>query len=79
MPILNMKIRHRIARFLVTLGLAAAPFAGVAAEDKTDGALMKPVKSILDNHLAIQKELANDSLKGVDEHRSVKRNGFTGS
>jgi uncharacterized protein DUF3347 len=33
--------------------------------------MMAPVKSVYDNYLAIQKELAKDSLKGVDEHASA--------
>jgi hypothetical protein len=32
-----------------------------------DDPLMEPVKSVLDHYLAIQKELAKDSIKGVDE------------
>ena len=43
-----------------------------------DGALMEPVKSILDNYLAIQKELAKDSLKGVDQHANAIAKGVRG-
>ena len=32
---------------------------------------MEPVKSVLDHYLAIQKELAKDSIKGVDEHATA--------
>jgi len=32
---------------------------------------MEPVKSVLDHYLAIQKELAKDSTKGVDEHATA--------
>ena len=32
---------------------------------------MQPVKSVLDDYLNIQAELAKDSLKGVDEHASA--------
>ena len=34
-------------------------------------ALMEPVKSVLEHYLKIQTELANDSLKGVDEHANA--------
>jgi Cu(I)/Ag(I) efflux system membrane fusion protein len=32
-----------------------------------DSALMEPVKSVLDHYLTIQTNLANDSIKGVDQ------------
>ena len=34
-------------------------------------ALMEPVKSVYDHYLAIQTELAKDSIKGVDEHANA--------
>jgi Cu(I)/Ag(I) efflux system membrane fusion protein len=55
----------------VTVGLVAGTLSSVAAEEKADGALMEPVKSVYDNYMAIQKELAKDSLKGVSEHASA--------
>ncbi len=68
-----MKLLKDTARFFLALALGAAPFAALAAEDKKmdDSALMQPVKSVLDDYLNIQAELAKDSLKGVDEHASA--------
>jgi hypothetical protein len=36
-----------------------------------DSALAEPVKSVLAHYLAIQTNLANDSIKGLDEHASA--------
>ena len=68
-----MKLLKETARFFLALALGAAPFAALSAEDKKmdDSALMQPVKSVLDDYLKIQAELAKDSLKGVDEHASA--------
>lgn len=57
-------------RLLFALALLAAPVAAFAADTKND-ALMEPVKSVLDNYLAIQKELTKDSIKGVDQHAAA--------
>jgi len=40
-------------------------------DDKKAGALMEPVKTVYDNYLKIQAELAKDSIKGVDEHANA--------
>jgi len=59
-----MKITSIAGTFLVAIGL---PFtASVRAADNP--ALMEPVKSVLDHYLAIQTELAMDSVKGLNEH-----------
>src|SRR5882724_11391174 len=63
-----MKLLTKTARFLLTAGLLALPLAGSAAEEK---ALMEPVKSVYDHYLAIQTELAKDSIKGLDEHANA--------
>jgi Cu(I)/Ag(I) efflux system membrane fusion protein len=39
--------------------------AGASGSAGTNSALMEPVKSVYDHYLAIQKDLANDSLTGV--------------
>lgn len=67
-----MKLRNVVERFLLALIVTAIPLVGFGADEKnTDSALMEPVKSVLDNYLAIQKEMAKDSLKGVAQHSSV--------
>jgi Cu(I)/Ag(I) efflux system membrane fusion protein len=67
-----MKLPQITARLFLALAVIAAPLASFAAEDKKmDDPLMEPVKSVYDNYLAIQKELAKDSLKGVDEHAAA--------
>lgn len=63
-----MKLFTITTRFLLTAALIALPLIGSAAEEK---ALMQPVKSVLDHYLAVQTELAKDSLKGVDEHANA--------
>src|SRR3989475_13040433 len=66
-----MKLIKSITRLLVTSALMAVPFVGFSAEHKGGDALMEPVKSVLDHYLAIQKDLAKDSMKGVDEHANA--------
>ena len=63
-----MKSWNNAARLLGIVALLAGPLAGVAVEDKmADPALMEPAKSVYDHYLAVQRELAKDSLKGVGE------------
>ena len=60
------------ALLFLALAVVAIPVRSFAAEDKKmDDALMEPVKSVLDHYLAIQKELAKDSIQGVGEHASA--------
>jgi Cu(I)/Ag(I) efflux system membrane fusion protein len=67
-----MKLFKNTACFLIALAVTTAPLAGFSAESKKgDDALMEPVKSVLDHYLAIQKELAKDSIKGVGEHAAA--------
>ena len=63
-----MKLFSQNMHSFVAAVLFALPLAGFAAEEK---ALMQPVKSVLDQYLMIQTELAKDSLKGVDEHANA--------
>src|SRR5438876_12397168 len=63
-----MKLFSQNMHSFVAAALFALPLAGFAAEEK---ALMQPVKSVLDQYLMIQTELAKDSLKGVDEHANA--------
>src|SRR5260221_4796364 len=67
-----MKWLTNTARLFLALVVTAAPLAAISAEDKkADDALMEPVKSVLDQYLKIQGELAKDSIKGVDEHAAA--------
>ncbi|SRR5258706_964606 len=66
-----MKSIKYTARLLLALAVIGAPLGGFSAEEKKMDALMEPVKSVLDHYLAIQKELAKDSTKGVDEHANA--------
>src|SRR5438552_2285011 len=66
-----MKLMKDTARALVAIAMLAVPFAGFSAENKKGDALMEPAKSVLDHYLAIQKDLAKDSIKGVDEHANA--------
>ena len=60
------------ARLFLALTVFAVPRANSLAEEKKmDDALMEPVKSVLNHYLAIQNELAKDSIKGVDEHANA--------
>jgi hypothetical protein len=64
-----MKLLQNTVGLFLALGVVAAPLAGFAAEDKkANDSLMEPVKSVLDHYVAIQTELARDSIKGVDEN-----------
>ena len=56
---------------LASLALALLAAAGLLCQTAVraaDAALMEPVKSVLDHYLTIQTNLANDSIKGLDEH-----------
>lgn len=67
-----MILWNNTAWFLATVAVIATPLAGRAAEEKIAApALMEPVKSVYVHYLAIQKELAKDALKGVDEHANA--------
>jgi Cu(I)/Ag(I) efflux system membrane fusion protein len=64
-----MKTKKNVVRLFLAISLMATSVAGFCAENKKmDDALMEPVKSVYEHYLAIQKELAKDSLKGVDNH-----------
>jgi hypothetical protein len=66
-----MKLLKYASRFLLALAVAALPFAAISAEEKKADPLMEPVKSVLDDYLKIQDELAKDSVKGVNENASA--------
>src|SRR6266850_8320646 len=66
-----MKLTNYTTRLFLALTVIAVPLATFSAEEKKMDALMEPVKSVYDHYLAIQKELAKDSIKGVDEHASA--------
>src|SRR6266849_3507383 len=67
-----MKLLKNSARLFLALAVIATPLAAISAEDKkADGALMEPVKSVLDHYLTIQTELTKDSVKGLDEHANA--------
>ena|SRR5690242_11122649 len=66
-----MKLIKDTLLTFAALALLVAPLAAYSADDKKMDPLMEPVKSVLDNYLAIQKELTKDSIKGVDEHATA--------
>jgi hypothetical protein len=66
-----MKFVKHTAHLFLALAILAVPVASFSAEEKEMDALMEPVKSVYDHYLAIQNELAKDSIKGVDEHASA--------
>ena len=66
-----MKLLKNSVRWFLAVAVLTAPLVSFSADDKKMDALMEPVKSVLDHYLAIQKELAKDSIKGVDEHATA--------
>src|SRR6266576_2862294 len=62
-----MKLTSFAITFTAAIGLLFIQTARAA----DDPALMEPVKSVYDHYLAIQTELAKDSIKGVNEHASA--------
>lgn len=68
-----MKLLTQAARLQLALVLLAAPMAAFSADEKKmeEPALMEPVKGVLDHYLLIQRELAKDSMKGVDENATA--------
>jgi hypothetical protein len=55
------------SRLLIAATLIALPLTSFAEE----AALMEPVKSVYDHYIAIQTDLAKDSVKGLDEHANA--------
>jgi hypothetical protein len=67
-----MKMFKHTVPLLIAATFVTAPFAGFAADKKTDEpALMQPVKSIYDVYLKIQAELAKDSTNDVAVNASA--------
>ena len=62
-----MKMKSLATTLLAAVGLLLNT--NVRAADSP--ALMEPVKSVLDNYLMIQTDLAKDSVKGLDEHANA--------
>ena len=62
-----MKLTSFAITFTAAIGLLFIQTARAA----DDPALMEPVKSVYDHYLAIQTELAKDSVKGVSEHANA--------
>lgn len=62
-----MKIKSLVLALLATTGLLL----NTAVRAADEPALMQPVKGVLDHYLTIQTNLANDSIKGLDEHASA--------
>lgn len=62
-----MKSKSIALTLLATAGLLF----NTAARAAENPALMEPVKSVLDHYLMIQTELANDSVKSLDEHANA--------
>jgi nitrogen fixation/metabolism regulation signal transduction histidine kinase len=62
-----MKLTLIAATLSVAMGLVFNTTLFAADEP----ALMQPVKSVLDHYLAVQAELAKDSVKGLDEHANA--------
>src|SRR5260221_3923317 len=73
-----MKLLKNAIRWFAALAVIAASAVGLSAAHMGDDALMEPVKSVYDHYLAIQKELAKDSLKGVNTHAEAIAKGVDG-
>jgi nitrogen fixation/metabolism regulation signal transduction histidine kinase len=58
----------KIALLILTLAAAAALVSCARVRAAEDPALAEPVKSVLNQYLTIQTNLANDSIQGLDEH-----------
>src|SRR6266478_6008132 len=61
----------KLTSLAITLTAAIGLLFTQTARAADDPALMEPVKSVYDHYLAIQTELAKDSIKGVDEHANA--------
>jgi len=61
----------KLTSLAITLTAAIGLLFTQTARAADDPALMEPVKSAYDHYLAIQTELAKDSIKGVDEHANA--------
>ena len=61
----------KLKSIALTLMAAAGLLFNNAVRAAEKSAIMEPVKSVLDQYLMIQTELAKDSIKGVDEHANA--------
>jgi hypothetical protein len=77
-----MKLLTNTLCWLIALTLLALPLASFSAEEKKpEPALMEPVKSVYEHYLALQSDLAKDSVKSLNEHanaiaKAVKGDGM---
>src|SRR5437016_12559031 len=62
-----MKLFAKTNCLLIGAALMALP----AASSAEEAALMEPVKSVYDHYIAIQTDLAKDSVKGLDENANA--------
>ncbi len=60
----------KLRLFAITV-MAAVGLLSNTAVRADDSALMEPVKSVLDQYLMIQTNLANDSIQGLEEHATA--------
>jgi len=58
-------------RLLAITGMAAVGLLSSTAVHADGSALMEPVKSVLDQYLMIQTNLASDSIQGLEEHATA--------
>jgi len=56
---------------VTVVALVGSLVPNVRAEEKKNDPLMEPVKTVYEDYLAIQTELAKDSVKGVDQHANA--------
>ena len=68
----------KIASLALGLALALGFLVNAPARAATEPALMEPVKSVIENYLTIQTNLATDTMKGVSEHATAISKAVTG-
>ncbi len=65
-------------RLLAITVMAAVGLLSSTAVHADDSALMEPVKSVLNQYLTIQTNLANDSIEGLTDHAMAIANAVKG-
>jgi Cu(I)/Ag(I) efflux system membrane fusion protein len=67
----NTGFRKQIATAAIICFMAMFSLAAFGDEKNADGGLSGPVKGVYEHYIAVQKALANDSMKGVAENANA--------
>ena len=75
-----MRLVKATANLIIAIAAFTTPLVAFSADEKKmeEPALMEPVKAVLEHYLLIQRELAKDSIKGVDANATAISKAVSG-